>query len=487
MTNKKNTGRKIGVALLIIGIFAIFVFIGWHNKAKKTDKEIFPKNAISMQVDEVRKDKIISTVKEKGIVEVRTKGSLYVNSSVMINNILVEIGDKVEKGQTLIEYDTKAIEDLEQKIKQANVQLEIQELTLNNLMQPVSEIEIERARTSVDQNEQGIQDAISSLKQVEINYGQNKRSLEDAEKQYYNNQELYEQGVLSKIELDRYLEQVQLAEDRLEVSVIQIQSAKRVIENAKKQKTIAEKNLEDLLNKDKSESYKNQIQTQKKQIELQQLQIENLKQQREQYIQDTESPIDGTVLKISAEKGTIANPGIPIVEIWDLDELYIVVDINEFDAMDIKKGQEVNITSDALEYTSYKGSIQKISPVASTKQGTTGVESFVQIEIAFNGKETLLKPGYSAEVEIITKYQEEATVIPILALVKDKDGTSVVFVVKEDYSAEKREVKVGTFEDLYVEVEGVTEGEQIIINPGNQINDGDYIKPISKKQSGDTQ
>ena len=40
--------------------------------------------------------------------------------------------------------------------------------------------------------------------------------------------------------------------------------------------------------------------------------------QREQYIQNTKSLIKGTVLEIVAEKGTVANPGVPLLrlEIW---------------------------------------------------------------------------------------------------------------------------------------------------------------------------
>jgi HlyD family secretion protein len=487
MIEKQKTGKKIGISILIIGVFAIFVFIGWWNSTGKANDEKFSKNAISVQVDTVKQDKIVSTVKAKGTVEVTTKEALYVNNPVTVDDILVEVGDRVEKDQALIKYDLKAIDDLDQKLKQALVQLEIQELVLKNLTLPVADTDIEKAKSAVDQSEQGVKDAISNLRQTEVNYEQNKRSLEEAQKQYKSNQDLFEQGVLSKAELDRSYEQVQIAEDKLEVSSMQIQSAKRVIENAKQQKIIAEKSLNDLLNKEESASYQNQVQTQKKQIELQQLQIDNLRKQREQYIQNTKSPIKGTVLEIVAEKGTVANPGVPVIEIGDLDQLYIKVDINEFDSVNIKEGQEVKITSDALEQVTYSGIVQKVAPIAVTKQGTSGIESFVQVEIAFDRTETILKPGYSVEAEIITKYQEEATVIPILALIKDKDGTSIVYVMKEDYSVEKRKVRVGAFEDLYVEVEGVTEGEKVIINPGTQIKDGDYVKPIVKRQSGDSQ
>jgi len=482
-----NKKQKMGVGIIIICVFVIFAFIGWSNNTKNDNDKKFPKNAISVQVDTVKQDKIISKIKAKGTVEVKMKEALYVNTPSTIKEVLVEVGDKVEKDQVLIKYDLKTIDDLNQQLKQALIQLEIQELTLKNLTLPAADTDVEKAKSAVAQSEQGVQDALSSLKQAEMNYNQNKRSLEEAEKQYKNNQVLFEEGAISKAEVEKSYEQIQISEDKLEISSMQIQSANRVIENSKQQKIISEKNLNDLTNKENNISYQNQIKTQRKQIELQKLQIDHLQKQKEQYIQNTKSPMQGTVLKIGGEKETVVNPGVPVIEIGDLDQLYIKVDVNEFDAVDLKEGQKVKITNDALEQVSYEGVVNKIAPVAITKQVSTGVESVVQVEITFNGTETILKPGYSVEAEIITKYQEKATVIPILALIKDKDGTPIVYTMKEDYSIEKREVRVGTYADLYVEVEGITLGEKVIINPNTQVKEGGYVKPIEIKQSGDVQ
>lgn len=479
--------QKIGVGIVIVCVFIIFVVIGWLNRTRVDNERNVPKNAVSVQVDTVKEDTIISKIKTKGIVEVREKEALYVNTPSTIKEVLVEVGDSVAKDQPLIVYDRKTMDDLEQQLKQAFIQLEIQELALKNLILPSTDTDIEKARLAVNQSEQGVQDALSNLKQAEMNHNQSQRALEEAKKEYKNNQVLFEQGALSKVEVEQSYEQLQVLEEKLEAAFIQVQGAQRLIENAKQQKKIAEKSLSDLLHKENSPNYQTQVQTQKKQVELQKLQIEHLQTQKEQYVQNTKSPISGTVLKMGAEKGTVVNPGVPIIEIGDLSKIYIKAEINELDSIDIKEGQKVKITNDALEQISYEGVVYKISPIATVKQGSMGVESVVQVEIDLNEVETILKPGYSVEAEIITKHQEKATVIPILALIKDKDGTPIVYVMKEDYSVEKREVKVGTYADLYVEVEGVIPGEKIIINPNTQVKEGGYVKPIEIKQSGDVQ
>lgn len=482
-----NKKKKIGIGIAIVCVLVISVFIGWSVQKNNNNDKGFAKNAISVQADTVKQDEIISKIKVKGTVEVNAKEALYVNTPSTVDEVLIEVGDKVEKGQVLIKYNSKNIDDLEQQLKQAKIQLEIQELSLKNLTLPTSDTDIEKAKSAVTQSEQGIQDAISNLKQAEINYKQVKRTLEDSEKQYKTNQALYEEGALSKVELERSYEQIQVQKDKSEGLLMQIESANRVIENTKQQKIITERNLNDLLNKEKNLSYQNQVQTQKKQIELQKLQIANLNKQKEQFIQDTKSPIEGTVLSVSAKEETVANPGVPVIEVGDLSKLYIALDVNEFDSVDLREGQTVKITSDALEQTYYEGLVDKIAPIAKTKQGSTGLESVVEVKITFDGTQTILKPGYSVEAEIITKHQEKATVIPILALIKDKGGKSIVYIIREDFSIEKREIKVGSYADLYVEIEGVEVGEKVVINPNTQIKDGVFVKPLELKQSGDVE
>ena len=481
-----NKKKKIVIGVIVISVFIIFGVVGWINQKAAEKAGGFSKNAIAAQVDQVKEEEMISTVKAKGSVEIKTKEALYVKTASTIADVLVEVGDKVEPEQNLIEYDLKTKEDLEQQLKQAKIQLEVQELNLKNLNLPATDTEITRTKSNLKQSEQGIQEAESGLKQAEINAAQSKRAVDEARKQYENNKKLFEQGALSKLELDQSYEQVLSLEEKYTLGMMQIKSAEGAIENAKQQKEIAEKTLQDLLNKGSNAAHQTQVQTQQKQIELQRLQVEHLEKQVAEYVQYTKSPIKGTVLHIQGEKGTMVNTGMPVIEVGDMGQLYIKVDINEFDAIELQEGQEATITSDGLNQVSYQGVVNKIAPIATTKQVGTGVESVVEVEITFDSGATALKPGYSVEVEIVTKHQENATVVPILALLKERNGKSIVYVVKDDYSVERREVQVGTYGDLSVEVMGVEIGEKVIINPNTQIKEGVYIRPLESKHSGDS-
>lgn len=86
MTKKQKTGKKIGIGIVIIGIFAIFVFIGWWNSTREDNNGEYPKNAVPVQVDAVKQDKIISKVKAKGVVEVK-KRKLYM--SILLLRLII--------------------------------------------------------------------------------------------------------------------------------------------------------------------------------------------------------------------------------------------------------------------------------------------------------------------------------------------------------------------------------------------------------------
>ena len=61
--------------------------------------------------------------------------------------------------------------------------------------------------------------------------------------------------------------------------------------------------------------------------------------------------------------------------------------------------------------------------------------------------------------------------MPLLAVLEEDDNEYYVYVVKEDGSLEKRSVTQGLSNGLYIEVEGVAEGEMVISNPSDTLTE----------------
>ncbi len=75
-----------------------------------------------------------------------------------------------------------------------------------------------------------------------------------------------------------------------------------------------------------------------------------------------------------------------------------------------------------------------------------------------------LKPGMSAEVEIVLATYDDVLTIPVAAVLETADGEFCW--VRSDEITEKRPLRLGDTNDMFVVVEGgLAEGEEVVLNP----------------------
>jgi multidrug resistance efflux pump len=124
------------------------------------------------------------------------------------------------------------------------------------------------------------------------------------------------------------------------------------------------------------------------------------------------SPISGSVVQIYAAQGQAVTPGLPIVEIAQLNNLTITAYVDESAINNIANGQQVDISIDAYSGTSFSGHVQQIVQSAAsefsllpTEDNASGnftkVSQRIPVIITLDntgGKD--LVPGMSAEVTI---------------------------------------------------------------------------------------
>lgn len=75
---------------------------------------------------------------------------------------------------------------------------------------------------------------------------------------------------------------------------------------------------------------------------------------------DIQAPMDGTIVKSDLSEGQMVAAGQTLVQMVDLNKLYIEANIEETEIKDVSVGQEVDITIDAEEGTKIKGTVKKI-------------------------------------------------------------------------------------------------------------------------------
>ena len=145
-------------------------------------------------------------------------------------------------------------------------------------------------------------------------------------------------------------------------------------------------------------------------------------------------------------------------------------EISEYDALEIKEEQSVELTSDAVPDEAWEGEVDLISDLPKQSEESeedSGATYAVESKVKDGDME--LKPGFEMLMEIETK-NEKANVLPITA-VEQEDDNDYVYMVN-DGVAERNEVETGMTTNEVIEMtEGVSE-DDIIIEDSDSVEEG---------------
>jgi RND family efflux transporter MFP subunit len=180
-------------------------------------------------------------------------------------------------------------------------------------------------------------------------------------------------------------------------------------------------------------------------------------------------PFDGVVAKKSTEVGELLLPGKQIVTIVNPDRIYVLATIDEVDVGRLKLGQPVAITVDAFPGEKYQGTIKRISPIVSGGKLETRT---ADVWIYFNEKQQKIKPGMSADVEILVSTLQSVLSVPSQAVI-EREGKKQVFTATgstikagEKAVAKLKPVDIGETNWSFTQVtKGLTAGEFVITTP----------------------
>jgi HlyD family secretion protein len=139
----------------------------------------------------------------------------------------------------------------------------------------------------------------------------------------------------------------------------------------------------------------------------------------------------------------------------------------EIDIGKIKTGGPVEIRLDTYPDTVFQGKILHIGSLAQVKRGQTGTTSGVKVfdvTVQIEGKDPRLKPGLTANLDIIVEQQQDVISVPLSAVVPHGGGHAVF--VLDAGKPEERKVVLGPSNAHNVIVrEGLRPGELVLLDP----------------------
>lgn len=177
------------------------------------------------------------------------------------------------------------------------------------------------------------------------------------------------------------------------------------------------------------------------------------------------APASGFVMTRNAFPKQRIMPDTELYQLADLSNIWIVADIYEFEAADVKLGQPATVTLAAYQSRTFSGKITYIYPQVDNTTRT------LKVRIELSNKHFLLKPDMYAEVTLNISYGSRL-VVPQEAVL-DSGSEQLVYVALAGGYFEPRKIQIGAkVDDKYVVLNGLQAGERIVTS-GNFLIDSE--------------
>ncbi|WP_163338382.1 efflux RND transporter periplasmic adaptor subunit [Desulfopila sp. IMCC35008] len=177
------------------------------------------------------------------------------------------------------------------------------------------------------------------------------------------------------------------------------------------------------------------------------------------------APINGRVTRKHVNKGDLATPGKPLLNIEDNKHLQVITDIPERYIFQIKQGDKLQVEVPSAEMT-ITGSVAEVAPNADPQTRTAPIKLDIEADEKLYGGQFVRVALNTKEVQTLTIPQ--SALVPIGQMER-------VFVVEEDI-AKLRLVRSGEIYGDSIEIlSGLKEGERVVIEGQETITDGQPV------------
>ncbi len=170
------------------------------------------------------------------------------------------------------------------------------------------------------------------------------------------------------------------------------------------------------------------------------------------------------------QEGTSVRERQIIITIPDTSVMQVRSRVHESNIKRVKQGQKVKIRVDAFPEESLTGTVDKVAVLPNAQNRWLNPDLKVyDTFIIIDGTHSWLKPGMTAQVEILVAELNDVLFVPMQS-VFNVDNQQVCYVQKGN-EIEMRIVKTGEFNESFIEIkEGLKEGEKVLLyTPGQTI------------------
>lgn len=443
-SNRKQSDNKtvlaigIGLGLLIaLGGTRFFAARSSSDSADiNTSTELSPPQIRSVTVAKAQTSMVDRTIEVSGTVEALELTPVISEvAGLQIQQILVDEGTQVDRGQVLAELKKDTIEA---EYIQAQAAVDGAQARLAELQAGTRSEDIAKAQERVNS-------ATASVEQA-------KSDLELVSKRVERNRNLKAEGAISQDRLDEINNQERVSRanlDRAEASLQEANQELRRLKTGERPEVIGQARAE--------------LARAQGQLRYAAVQLDNT---------TIKAVTSGIIAERNAKVGDLTSSSQPMFTIIENGSLELRLQVPETDLGRIKPGQSVTITNNPNNQNNAQpiiGKVREIDPIVNSDSRQAIVK--VNLPSGIN-----LQPGMFLEAAVTTS-KAQAKTVPLEALLPQTGDNAIAFVVDENNIVSARSVKMGEIlTNNQIEVlDGLESGETVVVKGAAYLKDGDKI------------
>ena len=462
MTDRSgNALGKLVVPLVLLGVLGgvAFAFLPGGGDS--------PTEGMTQMTHVVSRGDLVVSATEVGSME--SAGNEEIKCKVRGGSTIlwvIEAGTEVKPGDELVRLDASVLED------SINTQKIAYQTALATHAQSVSDVGI--AKIAITEYIEGTFRSEMKTKQKDLAVAEsNLRSSQDT---LEYSRRMFRKGYNTALEIESKVFAVKQAQLELEV----LQTDIDVLERFTKAKM-----LEELRSTLKSKEAKLAADTAA--LDLEKTRLDREEQALKYCVIVAES--SGLVIypkgrwgrEPEIEEGAEVREDQTLLLIPDLNNMQVKMGIHESKVGLVKPGMPARVMlQDETKEKAYAGEVLSVASIAETAQWWNGNVVNYDAIIKLNETEDL-KPGMSAEVEVILGRYEDVLKLPVKAVLEER-GEFFCWV-KTTGQPQRRALKLGASNDQFIVVEsGLDEGDEVVEDPLAYIEEAqkEALKPISE-------
>jgi len=477
----KRAFRRRAVALATLMVVVLgSVYLGWSRWG----------------ASDLEEDTQLYTVSRRGFsVILEEQGELEAVNSIDIRCelegrstiiYLIDEGTQVKRGELLVELASDLIdenirdEEINEATAEAAYEAAVKEDEIlkdedaSNIRK--AELALRLAELALEKYQQGEKAELEQNATLAVEKSKSvlARTTEDLK----DSQELYEQGFITKIELeddrfDKYEASIEVKTAALAQQVLTKYTIPMALEEKTSDVEEAKKELERTRKASQASEAKSQadVTSKKSQLDLIREKLTKLRDQKQKA--KITAPADGLVVYARSERwwrsedqievGAQVHERQSLIELPDTGSMKVVVNVHEAQTEHLKPGLPATVEIEGFTGQQFTGTVSKIAVMAdsSNRWLNPNLKEY-QTDILLDGDFTELKPGITTHAKIFMAELENVLTVPVQAVFA-QGGKYYVFL-NDGKTTRPVEVAIGLASNEYVEIKkGLTVDQRICL------------------------